>query len=102
MPRLTNRQPRLCHHKTTGRAVVYLDGQAHYCVRYGTPESRQRYRAILRASLDSQGARVVEPKPPAPKAPPTVVELLLLYIKHAASYYQSREVENLRDALRPV
>jgi hypothetical protein len=39
--------PRLCVHKSTGRAVVYLDGKAHYLGRHGSAESKAAYRQFI-------------------------------------------------------
>lgn len=47
MPRPKSLIPRLCVHKSTGRAVVYLSGKPVYLGKAGSPESRKAYAALL-------------------------------------------------------
>jgi integrase len=104
MPRLTRRLPRLCEHKGTGQAVVYLGGKAHYCGPIGSAESKARYQALVAnwiATRDSPAGPTI--RPPAPTGTPTLNEVILRFKTHAESYYRgSREAENLRDAIRPL
>src|SRR5262245_44746914 len=101
MPRLSRRLPRLCLHKATGQALVYLDGKAHYLGKHGSPEAAARYKDALRAWLDRRPPEP-RPAPAATKSARTVAELILAYRRHAQAYYRTRELDNLRDALRPV
>ena len=55
MPRLSINPPRLCRHKATGRAVVYVDGKAHYLGRHGSAESLAAYRQFLAEWSGRQG-----------------------------------------------
>jgi integrase len=105
MPALTRRLPRYCHHKATNRAVVYLDGKAVYLGPFDSPESKARYKAVIaewlaqRALDDKQPEKAAAPDP----RPLTVTQLALRFKRHSESYYKgSREVDNLRDAIRPA
>jgi integrase len=100
MPRLSTNPPRLCVHKSTGRAVVYLDGKAHYLGRHGSAESKAAYRKFIAEWSGRQ-------EPAAPSSgvaspAPTIAEALVQFRAHAERYYQSREVDNLKEALRTV
>jgi integrase len=98
MPRLSTNPPRYCLHKATGRAVVYIDGKAHYLGHHGSEESKAAYRQF---TADWSGRR--GPASPSPiVAPPalTIAEALVQFKAHAERYYQSREVHNLREANR--
>jgi integrase len=129
MPRRT-RTPSYRLHRPTGLAVVTLNGRDHYLGRHGTRESKAEYDRLIAEWLlrgrrlpppPKQGpttAPQVDPGPgqpssptsPAPGAPDelTVNEMLLAYWRHAQTYYRgkdgrpSREIDNIRDALRPV
>ncbi|MDX1970639.1 MAG: hypothetical protein SFV23_25945, partial [Planctomycetaceae bacterium] len=62
-------------HKASGQAVVYLDRREHYLGPYDSPESRQRYAALLYGR--EAAATKVDPVP----KPATflVAELLLRF-----------------------
>ncbi len=47
MPRPKSAVPPYRHHKSTGRAVVYVDRKSVFLGKYDTPESRQRYAEIV-------------------------------------------------------
>lgn len=109
MPALTRRLPRYCHHKSTGRAVVYLGGKAVYLGPHDSPESKARYKAVVadwlavRAIPDDAPNAVNAINAVSRVAPPTLAEVILRYKRHAEAYYrESREANNLRDAIRPV
>lgn len=106
MPRLTRRLPRYCHHKATGRAVVYLGGKPNYLGRYGTPESKAQYKAVVARWLEGRALpsdRVDVSDVFAPQKSMSVAELILRYKRHSEAYYRdSREASNLKDAIRPV
>jgi integrase len=102
MPRLSSSPPRYCLHKATGRAVVYIDGKSLYLGRFGSAESKAAYRRVI---AEWSGRRDSEVAPaPVGVAPsvPTIAEAIMQYKAHAETYYQSREVDNLREALRPL
>src|SRR5262249_6664326 len=84
--------------------VVTLDGRDHYLGKFGSTVSEARYKALLAEWLTVGGA----PRPREGAARPTVVELLAAYWKYAEQHYRDRDGEpskellNLRDALRPL
>jgi integrase len=105
MPKLTRRLPKYCHHGATNRAYVNLDGKAVYLGPYNSPESKAKYKAVIanwlakRALDDEQPAKAALPEP----RPITLTQLALRFKVYADAYYgKSREVQNLRDAIRPA
>jgi integrase len=110
MPSLTHRLPRYCHHKATGRAVVYLGGKARYLGAYNSPESRALYKSVVADWLDPE-SKSADDEPASAAARPatptsltlTLTQVICRYRKHAQAYYsESREADNLRDAIRPL
>ena len=95
-------------HKASGRAVVTLNGRDIYLGRYDTPESREKYDAVIRRWLDA--GRVWNEREPFDNAKPsdfTVAQLILRYWEFAEDYYRKNdeplpELYALRGALRPV
>ncbi len=93
-------------HKSSGLAVVRLNGHDVYLGRHGTPESRRHYEAVIAEWL--AGHRAVAPdRGSRPASDPSVNELILAYMEHATGYYMKHgrptgEVENLRFAFRPL
>jgi integrase len=113
MPR-TNRPPAYRLHKARDLAVVTLAGKDHYLGPYGSPESHERYARLI-ADWHASGHR----PPAAPSAPAgptsapcpspaTVNEVILAFWEHAKKHYRhadgtpTRELDNYRDALRPL
>ncbi len=103
MPRLTNRLPRLCEHKGTDRAIVYLDGRAVYCGKVGSAESRARYKQVV---ADWLAARDTKERPASASKPSggcTITDLVLKFKRYTETHHAgSREPDNLRLAIRPV
>src|SRR5262245_29825744 len=102
------RLPKYRHYKPKDLAVVRLDGKDHYLGRYGSEESREKYRRLVAEWLAA--GRSDRPRPEASDAAgngPTVNELILAYVKFADAYYvkDSRptvEPGNIRLVLRLV
>lgn len=96
MPRLKKGSPpSYRHHKARDCAVVTIDGKDHYLGPFGTPASRQKYAALIRAWEQRQEQPPDQPDEPlAPNDRPTVNELILAYLKHAAVYYKPNHGEN--------
>lgn len=73
-------------HKPTGQARVRVDGRDHYLGLYGSDESRRKYGEII-----SQLGSGLPVDPVAPAGPqddgPSVAELVLVYLRHAETYY---------------
>ncbi len=98
----SQRLPKFRIHKFTQQAYVELSGRRFYLGLHHTPEARQRYNALVADWLaNGRQLRV------APQAV-TVKELIARYWLFAEKYYRdpdgtvSRELDNIRDAMRPV
>jgi integrase len=96
------RVPKLRTHKATGQGYVVLNGQAVYLGRADKPETERRYHQVIAEWLaNDRQSRVAQGEI-------TVKELIARYWLHAETYYRdpdgqvSRELENIRDAVRPV
>jgi hypothetical protein len=72
-------------HKTSGRAVVTLDGRDHYLGPFGARESRDEYDRIIAGWL-ANGRQM----PDEPHQPATVAEVLLAYLKYCEVHYAAR------------
>ena len=94
----------------TGQAKVRLGGHDCYLGKFGTSESRERYRRLI-----SEWTALGCPRPwsgPAPKGigrgdAPAVNEVILAYLRYATGYYRkdgrsTSEIPALRSALRSV
>lgn len=68
-------------HKSSGQAVVRLDGRDYYLGQYGSPESRARYAELIARHTANPG--LVDPA----TADATVSELVASYLKFAETYY---------------
>jgi integrase len=93
--------PTYRQHKSSGQAVVTIDGHDHYLGVHGSRASYSRYHELIAASLSGQLNRD-EPSParPAEDAGPVLVEVLDKYLEHAQVYYAgSRELRNLLDVM---
>jgi integrase len=110
------KQPRIPSyrfHKASGQAVVVLGGRSVYLGKWDTPESHAEYERVI-------GEWLLQRRPPAPRdgkpwltvnsghADLRVSELILAFWDHAQKHYRhadgrpTRELDNLRDALRPL
>lgn len=82
-------------HKSRGCAVVTIDGRDHYLGPFGTPASKQKYAGLIRAWQQRRGNSDIPPDTPlVPNDRPTVDELVLAYLRHAAAYYKPNHGEN--------
>jgi integrase len=105
---MSHRIPKYRKHRT-GQARVTIQGKTYYLGKYGTAESRQRYRTILREWLTktdrfAPGQTETAASSASPPSRTTVNEVALAYIKHAEEYYQSnpKEVEKVKLSVRPL
>src|SRR5688500_17423448 len=107
MARPKSLKPAYCHHKSSGRAYVTLDGHRVYLGAFGTPASRDAYDRAIGAWI-ARGRRAGPPPEPSANRGTgiTVTELIDAFWTHATGYYvgddgtQGRELENFRGALR--
>jgi integrase len=97
-------------HKSSGQAVVTLPdglgGRRDVLLgKHNTSASRAEYARVI-AEWEAAGRKVVSLQPTGGRL--TVAEMLLRYLQWAEVYYvdpdgqQSRELDNLKDALRPL
>jgi len=91
------RKPAYLLHKATGQARVRIDRKDHYLGPHGSPQSLERYNALVTAWFGGGQTGV----------PISIDCLALLHLQYAKGYYvkdgqETGEVDNLRDALKPL
>lgn len=96
-------------HRSTGQAVVRLDGKDHYLGVYGTPDSKRRYEQILAEWL-ARKSGITPPVLPAeasgyPRL--SVEDLIARYLLFAEGHYvkrgkPTRQMERVKLSLGPV
>ena len=109
MPSSKPRIPKYRHYRPKNLGVVRLDGKDHYLGRYDSPESWEKYHALIADWLAGRSSNAAS-NGAATKSPVrdvTVNQILLAYMKYARTYYvrdgePTREVDGIRDSLRPV
>ncbi|MBK7875944.1 MAG: site-specific integrase [Planctomycetes bacterium] len=101
---MSKRSPTLRRHKRSGHAYARLDGRQVWFGPYDDPETHQRFSRTL-AEWTANGRRL----PPSRHADKMrVADLVASYLEFAQRFYcrpdgtPTREVENLRDAVRPL
>jgi integrase len=106
MPARPPRVPSYRLHKPSGKAVVTLGGRDHYLGRHGTPESREAYDRLIGEWLTQCRHR---PRGGSTRQTGlTVGEMILAVWEQAKQHYRgpdgapTGELDNLRDALRPL
>jgi integrase len=105
MPRLVHKLPSYRLHRPSGQAVVTLGGKDVYLGPHGTKTSRAEYDRVVAEWLAS-GRRPSAASPDG-SAPLSMSEMILRYWIFANQHYRrdgrpTRELDNIRDALRPV
>jgi hypothetical protein len=97
MPKTSpNFVPSCRKHKSTGQAVVTLNGKDYYLGRYGTTAARNEYDRLIKEWL--AGGRTL---PRGGRE--TLNEIVLAYLRFAIGYYRgSDEVEKIKLAVRPL
>src|SRR5262249_41625622 len=78
--------PKLCKHRATGRAVVRLSGKDIYLGRFGSAAAKAEYDRKIAEWL-ANGRQL-----PDPDGGLSVAELIVAYIRHAATYYANPTV----------
>lgn len=99
--------PKYRLHKSRGLAKVRLSGKDIYLGKYGSPESHATYRKVVAEWLANAKEVPLAPTSAAAERTRSINELLLAFLDHAKTYYVrdgevTREVQNLRNALRPI
>ena len=94
-------------HKPTSQAVVRLNGQDFYLGKHGTDASHEAYNRLIAEWLVTGQHRTPQPANQS-TIQLTVNEMILAFYRHAEQHYRgpdgrpTREVDNLRAALRPL
>lgn len=107
MPRPPS-QPSYRHHKARNVAVVTIDGKNHYLGPWQSPESHEKYAALIAEWTRNGGTLPAKTADtPTDTTPLTVSELILAYFKFAQTLYvkhgePTSEQGCLKQALRPV
>lgn len=78
MPQRRSVVPQLCHHKPSGRDVVYINRQAIYLGPHGSPEAREAYGKLI--SDLAQGQTLAAATTPTAAPSFTIADLLLKYV----------------------
>src|SRR5436309_2204561 len=98
----SDRIPQPSLHKASGQAVVRLCGKDHYLGRYGSPEAKAAYEALIARWL-THGRTL-----PDLEAGAKVNDLILSYLVFAEGYYKpgtsttTGELRCIKDAVRPL
>src|SRR5687768_10590694 len=98
----TARIPSYRLHKSSGRAVVTIDGRDIFLGKHATPESRRKYDRIISEWIGA-GRQL-----PIAAEDLTILALLARFWTHAERTYSkpdgspSSELDNFRAALRPL
>lgn len=90
--------PKYSHHKPSGQARVWIAGRRYYLGKYGSPESWQKYHALIAEYMATGGAR--NPSPAA--APLTLAELAERYLAAAGRKYRSNHIAKIKATLGVV
>lgn len=102
------RTPKYRLHKGSGQALVQVDGRRVYLGKYGSGQSKERYRKIVAEWLAAGGQSARRPSAARNgTASPTINELILVFWQHAKERYvkngeSTSELRSYRTALRPV
>jgi len=96
---MARRIPQYTFHKPTGQARGRLKGRSHYLGPWNSPQSRERYEALISRYLG--GMFDVD------RESVTIGRLAVLYVDYAETYYRKNdkptsEVSAIRSALRPL
>src|SRR5687768_6163095 len=84
------RIPKYRHQKSTGRALVEINGRRIYLGKFGTQESREMYAEILK-DLDKHRLQAAPAPCPRPGSNILVEELVLSYWQHNVSGYYVKD-----------
>jgi integrase len=111
MPKLTRKLPSYRLHKASGQAVITLNGRDMYLGLHGSAESKAQYDRIVAEWLANHRQHMVNSMLGVMSenavSDLSVNELFATYWRFATSYYVKNgqptgEVENIRDAARPL
>ena len=107
MPGRPRKIPSYCSHKSSGQAVVRIDGTDEYLGTYGSPESYEKYHRLI-AERFPQGPNSVSQVAESLSALSnrgdlTIVELIAAFWPHVATYYVKKgRPTSEQNSLRPA
>jgi integrase len=100
----SKRSPSLCRHRKSGHAYAKFDGRQVWFGPYDDPRAHERFARTL-AEWQALGGRLPQA---GPEEGLLLADVVARYLEFAEGYYcgpegvPTREVANLRDALRPL
>lgn len=100
MPKRRSAFPQLCHHKPSGRDVVYIDRQAVYLGPHGSPEALEAYGELIAKLSKGQTIAAAQLSQAAPAL--TVSDLLLKYFTEELPRFSRDEQHCQRGVIRIV
>lgn len=89
------RVPSYRHHKSSGQAVVTINGRDFYLGKFESPASHDEYERLIAKWQAGHGTL-----PTKRPTDPIIVELLAAFLRHAQEYHTPEEQRNYADALR--
>lgn len=103
MPKLVLTVPKYRLHKTTGRALMTLNGRDVYLGRYGSSESKAEYKRLI---AESQVIGCQRPANAGGEGP-SVSAVVSAYLEFARGYYvkngkPTTTIQHIRDAMKPL
>ena len=112
MARPRSAVPRYCHHKSTGRTYVRVDGRFKYLGDFGTAASREEYARFVREHRADRPVAASLCQPDVDAAALTVAGVLAAFWTHGKTAYPydpsydgrrpPGELGNYHDAMKPV
>lgn len=100
MPRPKSSIPPYRHHKSTGRAVIYLGRKTIALGPYDSPESRQQYAEIVAKITAGEPVAGLSPKARSQPAQKTVAGLCLRFMAEELPRYSHAEQACFRGAMK--
>lgn len=105
MASVTFHVPKYRHYKPKDLGVVRIAGRDIYLGKYGSPESKERYRRVISEWLSNDSELSVSQ--PKPLSEALVSELIIAYWKYVEGYYvkngvPTSEATIIRQALHPL
>lgn len=80
---MARRIPQYTFHKPTGQARVRLNGRSYYLGQWNSPESRERYEALI--------SRYLGNTMDVDRETVTIGRLAVLYVDYAEGYYRKND-----------
>lgn len=100
-------KPKHCHHKTSGRGYVTLDGKTTYTGKWGTQAAQDVYDRLIGQWI-ANGRQTLPESQPGAASDTTIADVIAAFWMHAQEYYKGPdgqpggELVNYRCALKPL